>query len=193
VKRVWLNYWVDVCIGIAFVLSAASGLIFLLPVGSDSGFAGVLGIGYSVWDQLHTWSSLVMVAGVLAHLMLHWQWIVGMTKRRLLVREVSQEEATSAPGTRIGRRQFLSLGVAAIAAGVIAAGCAVIAGMRTADTGYGSNSDDSLPGESEQPVQQQGDVACHRGLVNDPYPGQCRHYVDSDGDGICDYSVPGSI
>ena len=35
-------------------------------------------------------------------------------------------------------------------------------------------------------------VACPRGLVNDPYPGRCRHYVDSDGDGICDYSVAGS-
>lgn len=30
------------------------------------------------------------------------------------------------------------------------------------------------------------------GLVNDPYPGQCRHYLDRDGDGVCDYSVPGS-
>ena len=27
-----LNYWVDVCIGITFVMSAASGLVFLLPV-----------------------------------------------------------------------------------------------------------------------------------------------------------------
>ncbi|MDD1764374.1 MAG: hypothetical protein LUQ70_06630 [Methanobacteriaceae archaeon] len=29
---------------------------------------------------------------------------------------------------------------------------------------------------------------CPYGLVNDPFPGQCRHYIDSGGDGICDLS-----
>jgi hypothetical protein len=29
---------------------------------------------------------------------------------------------------------------------------------------------------------------CPYGLVNDPYPGQCRQYIDSSGDGICDLS-----
>lgn len=31
-------------------------------------------------------------------------------------------------------------------------------------------------------------VACPFGLVNDPYPGKCRRYVDKNGDGICDLS-----
>jgi hypothetical protein len=35
-------------------------------------------------------------------------------------------------------------------------------------------------------------VACRHGVVNDRDPGQCRHYVDRDGDGICDLSIPGS-
>jgi hypothetical protein len=35
-------------------------------------------------------------------------------------------------------------------------------------------------------------VACPYGLVNDPYPGQCRRYVDQNGDGICDLSKPGN-
>ena len=29
---------------------------------------------------------------------------------------------------------------------------------------------------------------CPYGLTNDPYPGQCRRYIDADGDGICDLS-----
>lgn len=29
---------------------------------------------------------------------------------------------------------------------------------------------------------------CPKGLVNDPYPGACRRYVDTNGDGICDLS-----
>jgi hypothetical protein len=31
---------------------------------------------------------------------------------------------------------------------------------------------------------------CPYGLVNDPYPGHCRRYVDTDADGICDHSQP---
>jgi hypothetical protein len=40
--------------------------------------------------------------------------------------------------------------------------------------------------------QPQSGVACPYGLVNDPYPGQCRRYVDLNGDGICDLSALGS-
>ena len=29
---------------------------------------------------------------------------------------------------------------------------------------------------------------CPYGLENDPYPGECNRYVDTDGDGICDHS-----
>ena len=29
---------------------------------------------------------------------------------------------------------------------------------------------------------------CPYGMVNDTYPGSCPHYVDTDGDGICDHS-----
>ena len=33
-------------------------------------------------------------------------------------------------------------------------------------------------------------TACPYGLVNDPYPGECRQYVDDNGNGICDLSEP---
>ncbi len=33
-------------------------------------------------------------------------------------------------------------------------------------------------------------TACPYGLVNDPYPGECRKYVDQNGNGICDLSEP---
>ncbi len=48
------------------------------------------------------------------------------------------------------------------------------------------------PPTAEPPTEdgQELCVACPRGLVNDPYPGCCRRYVDRDGDGICDLSVP---
>lgn len=36
-----------------------------------------------------------------------------------------------------------------------------------------------------------GAVACPFGQVNDPYPGQCKRYVDTNDNGICDLSEPG--
>ncbi len=34
---------------------------------------------------------------------------------------------------------------------------------------------------------------CPRGLVNDPYPGECSRYTDTNNDGICDHSQPEPI
>jgi hypothetical protein len=233
VKKTKINYWVDVCIGISFVLSAVSGLVFVLPVAPG---ANVLGIGYSIWSDLHTWSSVGMILGVAAHLVLHWRWILAMTKKMVLPEKLSRQKADS-PAPGVTRRQVLSFGLATLFAGVVAIGCSTLLGdglgigsYDEADHSPQGDPDQSLQqkdtetsqsGESESPVQegndepsedvkeagQQGDdstaeaeeplsqpsgVACPRGVVNDPFPGRCRHYVDSDNDGYCDYSIPGS-
>jgi len=31
---------------------------------------------------------------------------------------------------------------------------------------------------------------CPKNLINDPYPGECNRYIDTDNDGICDHSQP---
>lgn len=30
--------------------------------------------------------------------------------------------------------------------------------------------------------------SCPKGIVNDPWPGECSEYIDEDGNGFCDYS-----
>ena len=188
-KRAWVNYWVDVAIGFAGVLSALSGLVFLLPGDLAS---GVLGISYQAWNALHTWSSLAVIAGVGAHLALHWKWMTAMTKQMLAPagREEAEKPAFDltaggAQGKPLSRRAFLILGgTTAAVTGVIVAGYKAVF--------------DSSPVESSQSgnqlatTNQDVRVACPHGLVNDPYPGRCRQYRDSNGDGICDYSVAGS-
>jgi len=42
------------------------------------------------------------------------------------------------------------------------------------------------------PVRPKQAVACPYGLVNDRYPGRCRRYRDSNGNGVCDLSEPAS-
>jgi hypothetical protein len=85
-----LNYLLDAVIALAFILSLVSGVVFLF---ADSGGyqAGrnlsfrteILGISRWVWSDLQTWVSLVMIAGVVLHLVLHWNWIVCMTRRMI--------------------------------------------------------------------------------------------------------------
>jgi hypothetical protein len=84
-----LNYWIDVVIGLAFVASALSGLVLLF---APSGYQGgrnpsylqpVLLLSRHTWDDLHTWGSIALIAGVGAHLLLHVNWIVCVTRRML--------------------------------------------------------------------------------------------------------------
>ena len=82
-----INYIVDVVIGIGFLLAAVSGVVLLFaPSGGYRGgrnpqVAGeILLLTRHAWNDLHTWSSLIMIAGVLGHLVLHWNWIVCMTR-----------------------------------------------------------------------------------------------------------------
>jgi hypothetical protein len=123
---------------------------------------------------------------------LHWNWMVAMTKQMLSPsrRQASQEPSSDlayggAEGRSLSRRAFLAFGGTATAVIVAAAvGSQVTRGANPVDAG---ESDTQIAA-----TQQEGGVACPFGLVNDPYPGRCRHYRDSIGDGYCDYSVPGS-
>jgi hypothetical protein len=85
-----LNYLLDGVIGLAFMLSGVTGMAFLLlgeggyQGGRNPGFAtGLLGLSRGTWSDLHTWASLVMIAGVIVHVVLHWRWILCVTARML--------------------------------------------------------------------------------------------------------------
>ena len=81
------NYYVDVVIGAAFLVTAISALAFLVPLSwidfSASTTPTVLGVNYGVWQLLHKWGGIAMLAGVVLHLILHWKWIITMTKNAL--------------------------------------------------------------------------------------------------------------
>ena len=83
-----INYWVDIIIGIAFVITAFSGLVmfFAGPSGGYQGgrnplyFKPILIFSRTTWKELHNWSSIAMVLGILGHFILHWNWLVCMTR-----------------------------------------------------------------------------------------------------------------
>lgn len=83
-----LNFVVDAIILVAFIAATISGLVLLtMPHGGFRGgrnpdfYQAVLFLDRSTWNDVHTWSSLGLIAGIVIHLALHWRWIVCMVRR----------------------------------------------------------------------------------------------------------------
>ena len=96
VNKAKLNYAVDILISIGVTISLISGILLLFNQGN--GYLGgrnphfsstVLFFPQYAWKDIHNWSSIIMASGVLIHLVLHWNWMVCMT-RKILGKEQKQ-------------------------------------------------------------------------------------------------------
>ena len=78
-----LNFWFDVTIFIAFLITAATGLLLwlVIPGGGGSGWFIFLGLTRREWVTLHNWAGLTMLIGATIHLTLHWPWITCVVSR----------------------------------------------------------------------------------------------------------------
>ena len=79
-----LNYWIDVGMFLSFLVTAVTGimLILFLPSGIRQGSYQVLwGMIKETWLKIHTLAGILMVVICIIHIILHWKWIVSMTKR----------------------------------------------------------------------------------------------------------------
>jgi NAD-dependent dihydropyrimidine dehydrogenase PreA subunit len=83
-KKASINYWVDLATGVAFLVCAVTGVLFLFPsvvhtaVGAAPTILFMPALG---WHKVHDWSGVVMVAGTALHLALHAKWIANMTRK----------------------------------------------------------------------------------------------------------------
>ena len=79
-NRTILNYWIDIGLGISFFICFFTGLIKwpgLIKIIGTSAYKILYVRNISL---LHDWSGLIMGLLVLIHLVLHWNWIVAVTK-----------------------------------------------------------------------------------------------------------------
>jgi hypothetical protein len=88
ISKTKLNFVVDAMILMAFLVSVVSGVVLMaMPHGGYQGGrnlafdATFLFLSRGEWSDLHVWSSLGMIAGIVVHVALHWRWIVCMVKR----------------------------------------------------------------------------------------------------------------
>ncbi len=78
-----LNYIIDFFTFISFLITSITGLIifFFLPNGIRQGrFQEFFWITKDFWNFIHIWSGILMIVLVIIHFILHWDWIVCMTK-----------------------------------------------------------------------------------------------------------------
>ncbi|MBC7237975.1 MAG: DUF4405 domain-containing protein [Chloroflexi bacterium] len=85
INKARVNLFLDLLIGLSFLVEAVSGYVLavVLPHGGYQGgrnpfYGAEFILTRDQWLWLHDWFAVVMVAGVLAHVALHWRWIVCM-------------------------------------------------------------------------------------------------------------------
>jgi hypothetical protein len=84
-----INLIIDLVIGLSFLITAVSSIYFLfLPQGYQGGRnpgwdPGLL-FSRTTWDLIHTWSAVVMILAASLHLLIHWRWVVNVTRRFFL-------------------------------------------------------------------------------------------------------------
>lgn len=97
------NWLLDAALFASAIVVAASSIYFLfLPSGGYRGGRNPLyGIqvlfSRATWDDLHTWGGVAMIAIVLAHLAIHWNWLTG-TARRIWKEWTGKSASLSARG-----------------------------------------------------------------------------------------------
>ena len=83
-KKIRINYIVDFLAFGAFLITAISGFVMLifLPSGVKQGrYQEFLGAEKFIWVAIHDWAGIVLTVLVIIHLVLHWRWVVAMSKR----------------------------------------------------------------------------------------------------------------
>jgi cytochrome b subunit of formate dehydrogenase len=81
------NWLIDLAVFLGGLLAALTGIYFLfIPSGGYQGGRNPM-YGITIlferhtWSDLHLWGGVVMIAAVLVHFAIHWQWVKRMSGR----------------------------------------------------------------------------------------------------------------
>jgi len=99
VRKAIQNYILVAMLVITSIMEGVSGFVmwFALPHGAGGGGQGwraltngistFWGFSRDSWVSIHDWAAVALVAIVIAHIVMHWKWVVRMTQQ--IGREVS--------------------------------------------------------------------------------------------------------
>ena len=75
------NLILNTLVGISFILTAISGVYFMFVQNPRWVVDPMIIFTRYTWDMLHTWSGVVMIAAATIHLIIHWRWVVNVTRK----------------------------------------------------------------------------------------------------------------
>jgi hypothetical protein len=79
-----LNVIVDATVATSFLLTAISGLYFLIWPSQGRSISPVILFNSATWDLIHTWAGVIMISAIATHLWIHWRWVTNVTSRFFL-------------------------------------------------------------------------------------------------------------
>ena len=97
-NRTKLNYIVDFCLTILFLIVAFTGffMYFFIPSGIPRGMYVVyMGLTKATWTWIHNKSAILMTVAIAIHLILHWRWVVCTTRNFFRREKVKTEVCDS--------------------------------------------------------------------------------------------------
>jgi hypothetical protein len=191
--------------------SGRARLYYLVDAALLAGFAAILGTGlvistwlnlgltnYEVWRVAHVAASILTLGVAVLKIGLHWRWIAATLKGPAVrpAAPLSQPAlARPAAGAKlVSRREFVKvMGVVGITS-VIAMGTSLSSlqlpqASASTTTTSSSASSSAQTGTASQAAASSSAASttcvlrCNKGCS---YPGRCRRYVDSSGNGRCD-------
>jgi cytochrome b subunit of formate dehydrogenase len=82
-RKATLNYLIALVMALLGLVQLVSGFVLWLALpsgGRGGGGDGTFLFSRDVWLTMHNRSALLLAAIVIVHIILHWDWIVRMTK-----------------------------------------------------------------------------------------------------------------
>jgi hypothetical protein len=78
VKKPILNYFIDLGMAVAFILSAVTGILKYQEIPRFLVRFGIYLPTYGI-TLIHKWAGLALAVSAFTHLLLHWKWLLRMT------------------------------------------------------------------------------------------------------------------
>jgi preprotein translocase subunit SecY len=110
-RKKWL---IDAIIFLSGLVAALSGIYFLfVPSGGYQGgrnpmYGVIILFSRHTWEDLHTWSGVLMIAIAVLHFAIHWRWVKVMSKRTV--------EALLSKETKLSKGPRLNVAINALVA-----------------------------------------------------------------------------
>ena len=79
-RKATRNYLIALVMALLALAQAVSGFVLWLALPHSRGGGGTFLWDRNSWINLHDWTAVALVVIVAIHIILHWGWIVRMTK-----------------------------------------------------------------------------------------------------------------